>query len=166
MSYTIDGVMLTEAQAERIVEQVAERKRRPQPIPGQVYRHRKTTDSDPTGRGGYNVRKFEDGLWHYAATLTSGFYRGECAESSEGRRLWECGDLVPYIPPVITNATHAGRRVQHPSHGNGVVLRSDSANWWRNGLWEMHPPKNAVLVVAYDSGNVEGAPAYRFTLLD
>ena len=163
MSYTIDGVMLTEAQAERIVAQVAERKRRPQPIPGQVYRHRKTTDNDPTGRGGYNVRKFEDGLWHYAATLTSGFYRSECADRSEGRYLWECGDLVPYTPPVISNATHAGRRVhvnQHPMEGDGIIVEA----WVANRLHGY--PDERVVIIMDGTGKYYAIRQGCVTLLD
>jgi len=75
----------------------------------------------------------------------------------------EVTKVEPPTPhPVISNATHAGRRVQHSTLGDGRVVDSKNAARWIKGLGITYEG----VVVVFDNGSMDGFSPKRFTLLD
>jgi hypothetical protein len=158
--------------------QVYEQSLLPQPLPGQVYRHRETTDADPFRGGQNSLYRYEGGVvWSYKHVDMPSF-KEISGDGSHYTKQVQDGTRVPYTPPVISNATHAGRRVMtqavipsstgiyHPPQPGRVV--DERAKLVAFTAWDgiVDRYNHAVTVVALDSGAVVGIPPHMLTLLD
>lgn len=145
----------------------------PQPIPDQVYRHRETSDLAPFSREkklyrfdgpGWSIQRFPADTWVHC--FDEGWLSGDVAN----------GTRVPYTPPVISNATHAGRRVMVPadtySTGNyyaaqpGRITTQRGADIARAGWLHYNGSDYGAVVVVLNNGALVSQQASDLTLLD
>lgn len=150
---------------------------KPQPIPGQVYRHRETTDERPADAY-YSLYRVNNGRLEYQEYPYESWKPAMLKSLAEFHREVANGTRVPYTPPVISNATHAGRRVRvtgdtyttgrtHPTQ-NGRVMDSRAERIAHAGFTAFNGSayRKDVVVVALDSGALVGASRDTITLLD
>lgn len=174
--YTVDGagVTLTAAQVEKLVAEHRTRQQ-PQPVVGQMYRHKNTTDAEPH-KGDYAVMRYV-GLeqWDWRKSGESQWRKdlGSFSHLTCARWVTE-GTWVPYNPPTWTPQVGdwvqhreqpwpKARRVTSVDLTEGRVQVGSYITWGCKAWPTLRPATDAEIAEAKRSGWVAGD---HYTVLD